>query len=166
MPRLREHVEWRRITEFVAAGGEALCVAGQGRWVAGDVDDALGGYFQYRVDDFFIAACARRVEDYGVEAARGQLFGYVFGLRGARLDVVHAVAREVLFYVFRGGEPAFDRGDAAGARGEEGGEAADAGVEFEHFARAALRGEGRGAAVERERLFRIYLKEGRCFKCE
>ena len=104
--------------------------------------------------------------DYGVEAARGQLFGYVFGLRGARLDVVHAVAREVLFYVFRGGEPAFDRGDAAGARGEEGGEAAYAGVEFEHFARAALRGEGRGAAIERERLFRIYLEEGRGFKGE
>ena len=53
-----------------------------------------------------------------------------------------------------------------GARGEEGGEAAYAGVEFEHFARATLRGEGRGAAVERKRLLRIYLKEGRGFKGE
>ena len=70
------------------------------------------------------------------------------------------------FMYFAAGSQPFDRGDPSGLRCEEGGEAAYAGVEFEHFSRAALRGEGRGAAVERERLFRIYLKEGRGFKRE
>ena len=69
MPRLRKHIKRRRLRESVAACGEASRVAGEGGGVAGDVDDALGGDFQDGVRHFFVAACARRVEDYGVEAA-------------------------------------------------------------------------------------------------
>ena len=40
----REQVHGGGLGEGTAPGGEQLYVPGQGGWVAGDVDDALGGH--------------------------------------------------------------------------------------------------------------------------
>lgn len=39
---LREHVDRGDFLHFIAKSGEELCIASEGGWVAGDVDDARG----------------------------------------------------------------------------------------------------------------------------
>lgn len=82
MPSPGEHVHRLRPIEAVAAVGEDADVAGEGRGVAGDVDDARRRGAEQRPQQFFVGALAGRVEDDGVEAlalsdAAGDLFGGV-----------------------------------------------------------------------------------------
>lgn len=97
MPCAGEHVYAAGALGFVASGGEAFGVAGQGGAVAGDVNYPLRAHGGAAVERLLAHALARRVDDDGVRPLAHALIarGGLGGVGADELDVFNAVAARV-----------------------------------------------------------------------
>lgn len=127
---LRKHIKGVEGGDGVACFGEVFEVAGEGAWVAGDVDDLAGVEFDQRLAGFGVQSGAGWVKQDEVD-------GFYFvdqvgqdGFNGAfkKADIVEFI--QIINKIEAGGGRAFDSDQFAGERCDEAGKETHAAVKF------------------------------------
>ena len=127
---LREHIVGVEGGYNIAGFGEMFKVAGEGAWVAGDVDDLAGVEIDQRLAGFGVQTGARWVEQnevngfYFIDQVRQDGFNRSF----IKADVVEFI--QIVGKVEAGGGRAFDSDQFAGERCDEAGKETHAAVKF------------------------------------
>ena len=172
MCRCGEHVAGADAGEFIGGlvafggGGEDPEVAGEGRAVAADVDDAVGSEGADGVKEAFLAALAGRVEDDDVGMDERCVLikvspgGNILSRRGKEAGICQMIAPGVGRRVTDGLRDDLDAVDFPGLFREEMGNGADAAEEVEDGLRPGQTGKFDGCLVEAKGLGRIHLIEG------
>lgn len=114
---------------------EGCEVAGEGGWIAADVEDARNARVHEGVEEFAVAAFSRRVDDGNV--GRGFLSGAILASQISALAVVKCASVKPLRCAacLGVGDSLADAVDAVerlAAAGDEAADGADAAVEVEH----------------------------------
>ena len=79
MWRVREEVERGYFLNYIAVFSEKFKVSRERRWIAGDIDNALGAEFENNRERFTGYAAARRIDNKSIRFLHRTIFKEVFG---------------------------------------------------------------------------------------
>ena len=162
MRRSGEQVHRFYVGGDIPQRGEALDISGQGRRVAGDVDDTPGLHSSGRLDRRLIQPLPGRVHNDHIwrGTALCQLLRGLPGVSAQKCDIFQAIAGRVLLRVLhRFGDHLHTNG-TPGTAGHNAGDGPSAAIEVQYRLRLVQRGELQRLFIEALRLVMIDLVEG------
>ena len=159
---IREHIHWLDFFCFVAQVVEDGEVSGQGGWVAGDVDDALGLHLGEGLEDGRGTAGSWRVYYYyvGTDTLLVESWHDDGGIAYEEVGVADVVVAGILLGIEDGRFDDLDADDLTGFLGEEQRDGSSTAVGIDDDLAAAEVGIFEGFVVEHLGLIRVDLKEG------